>query len=332
MVGSLTSGRDNMSEFDRRLPDNAIPALEQLASKRAGWWPDLLTNWTPSGSFGGLRVAIREGTLNFYSKGQSIARISFGQGGENPTMYIHEKYVKECPSGKQKYIKLMKGEGSNKEGRVVPWGGSMMLQEWIRRSSDYRGPEKRCIDSLVGHSPKLIDLEMGLPAFDGRDSALRMDIVSLEGTFDDLRLVFWEAKMIGNTGLRSSTGKPKVFDQIDAYRLYLADQERKRRVAKAYANCCNIICKLHEMASCVGMSHPIDPLIKAAAKADSLSLEESPLNVEEIPRLVIFDDRKKRNEAVWQEHLEVLRRKVSVAIVDENSIGIPIESIPRCGG
>ena len=272
----------------------------------------------------------------------------------------------------------------------------MMLQEWIRRSSDYRGPEKRCIDSLVGHSPKLIDLEMGLPAFDGRDSALRMDIVSLEGTFDDLRLVFWEAKMIGNTGLRSSTGKPKVFlliheaqqgcrdatyepsrfpvavpypsphratpayvvvtssdldtsrnkasvsglswiskkvfDQIDAYRLYLADQERKRRVAKAYANCCNIICKLHEMASCVGMSHPIDPLIKAAAKADSLSLEESPLNVEEIPRLVIFDDRKKRNEAVWQEHLEVLRRKVSVAIVDENSIGIPIESIPRCGG
>ena len=314
-----------MPDFDRRLPEGGLEALGRLTSNRIGWWPDLLTNWATSGSSGGLRVAIRDGTLNFYEKGQSIARVTFGRGGKYPTMYIHQKYVKESDTKGQKYLKLMEAEGSDEYGRSVPWGGSTMLQEWIRRSRGYRGSEKRCIDSLVGCSPKVIDLEMGLPAFGGQNATLRMDLISLEGTSNDLRLAFWEAKMIDNSGLRSSTGKPKVFEQIDAYRSYLEDRDRKQRVAEAYINCCNIICKFHKMASCVGISQSIDPLIKAAASAASM-------NVEETPRLVIFDNYEKRRESVWQKHLEVLRSKVSVAIVDKQSEGMPIESIPRFGG
>ncbi|MDE0377864.1 MAG: hypothetical protein OXI20_01340 [Rhodospirillales bacterium] len=314
-----------MPDFDRRLPGRGLEALDRLASNRIGWWPDLLANWAPSGSSGGLRVAIRDGTLNFYEKGQSIARVTFGRDGNRPTMSIHQKYVKESNEDGQKYIKLMEAEGSDKDGRSVSWGGSTMLQEWIRRSSDYRGPEKRCIDSLVGCSPKVIDLEMGLPAFNERNTALRMDLVSLEVKSNDLYLTFWEAKMIGNSGLRSSIGKPEVFEQINAYRLYLADRDRRQRVAEAYINCCKIICKFHKMASRLGMPHSIDPLIKAAACADSM-------NVEEIPRLVVFDNCDPHREEVWQNHLKVLRSKVSVAIVDKQSQGMPIESIPRFGG
>ena len=43
-------GEADVSKFQRRLPDKSYPALEQLSSKRAGWWPDLLSYWAPSGS------------------------------------------------------------------------------------------------------------------------------------------------------------------------------------------------------------------------------------------------------------------------------------------
>ena len=314
-----------MSYFDRRFPVNAMCALKRLSSKRVGWWPDLLSSWAPSGSPGVLRLAIRNGYMNFYSKGQSIARIDFDGHSASPTMHIHEKYVKKHPDGGQIYFTLTDNEGRDEDGRLVPWGGPEMLQKWTENSSKHSGKEKCCIETLVQKSPKVIDLEMGLPAFDDRKSALRMDLVSLEGTSHDIRIVFWEAKMIGDSRLRSETHQPKVFDQIEAYRSYLAETTRKKQVAAAYRNCCLIIRDLHEMASGLEMSHPIDPLIVAAAESDDL-------HVEETSRLIIFEDGKKRDETAWQEHLEVLRRKVSVAIVDESSIGMSIESISRCGG
>ena len=92
-----------MSYFDRRFPVNAMCALKRLSSKRAGWWPDLLSSWAPSGSPGVLRLAIRNGYMNFYSKGQSIARIDFDGHSASPTMHIHEKYVKNVPT-EDRYI------------------------------------------------------------------------------------------------------------------------------------------------------------------------------------------------------------------------------------
>ena len=314
-----------MSNFDRRLPPKSKPALERLSSNPVSWWPDLLSCWAPSGCSGELRLAIRNNYMNFYAKGQSIARITFGHGGASPTMRIHEKYVKEHSDGGQRYIKLTEKEGRDPDGRSVNWGGPEMLTKWIRKSHCYTSIEKCHIESLVQQSPKVIDLEMGLPSFGDRKSALRIDLASLEGTSDDIRVVFWEAKMIGDSRLRSRTHQPKVFEQMDNYRCYLAETIRKKQVADAYQNCCLNICSLHKMASGLGMSHPIDPLIAAAAESDGL-------HVEETPRLVVFEDGKPRDETAWQKHLEVLRRKEIVAIVDKSSAGLPLESIPRCGG
>ena len=130
---------------------------------------------------------------------------------------------------------------------------------------------------------------MGLPAFGERKSPLRIDLVSLEGTSDDIRLVFWEAKMIGDSRLRSKEYKPKVLKQMDDYRSYLAEPARKQQVVDAYRNCCRIIRDFQEMASGLGLSRPIAPLIVAAAESDRL-------HVEERPRLIIFDDGDKREK------------------------------------
>ena len=67
-------------------------------------------------------------------------------------------------------------------------------------------------------SPKIVDLEMGLPAVDGRKKPLRLHVVSLEQAADGIRLVFWEGKKMGDGRLRSKVHKPRVFEQIDAYR------------------------------------------------------------------------------------------------------------------
>ena len=296
-----------MTDFRRRLPSKSWNTLQRLASNGTRWWPDLLAQWAPSGSPGGLRLAVRNGYMNFYSKGQSIAKISFGSGGTSPTMRIHEKYVRKCSKG-QRYIKFIDDIGHDPDGRSVEWGGPSVLQDWISNSFEYSGPEKRCIDTLVAASPRVIDLEMGLPALGDRKSALRMDMVALEGTEEDIRLVFWEAKMIGDKRLRSRDFEPEVFKQIEYYCEHLSVDSRRQQVATAYRKCCKIICDLHEMAGRVRNVGPLDPLIRAAAKSDGN------LSVDVAPKLVIFDDGKKRDEAAWQEHLQVLCGKLRVGL------------------
>ena len=295
--------------------------LEKLVSSRIGWWPDLLAEWAPSGSLGELRLAVRNGYMNFYSKGQSIAKISFGRGGSSPTMRIHEKYVKESSDGGQRYIKLSGDTGRDPDGRPVDWGGPKMLRAWVRNSRQHSGTEKSCIDALVGVSPKVIDLEMGLPAFGDRKTALRLDMVALEGTPKDIRLVFWEAKMIGDKRLRSRYGTPKVFEQINDYQRYLASPNRRQQVTVAYRNCCRIIRDLHSMATRVGITQPLDPLIVAAGDPGSN------LEIDETARLVIFDEGEKRNEDAWRKHLHVLRDRVHVAIVEQRLIRNPLETL-----
>lgn len=314
-----------MSDFRRRLPQKSWDALERLASSGTSWWPDLLAQWAPSGSPDGLRLAIRNGYMNFYSKGQSIAKISFGRGGTSPTMRIHEKYVKKCSNGGQRYLKFIDDIGCDPDGRAVEWGGPTMLQNWIGNSCKYSGSEKRCIDAVIAASSKVIDLEMGLPAFGKRKSAARMDIVALEGTPENIRLVFWEAKIIGDPRLRSRDFEPEVFKQVEPYRTFLNVESRRQQVAIAYRECCKIICALHDMAGRIGNIGPLDPLIRTAAKSNSN------LSADPTPRLVIFDDGAKRDKAAWEKHLQVLCRKLSVTILEERPIRQPLETIPQLG-
>ena len=314
-----------MGTFGRRLPKESWDALEDLMCK-ASWWPDLLAHWAPSGNESGLRLAIRDGYINFYLAGQSIGKLTFGHGGNKPTIHVHHKYVIPNAQG-QRYLKCSGESGLDDHGRPVHWSGSDMLQEWMSYSGRHRGNEKTCIEKVVAMSPKVIDLEMGLPAIEGQKTALRMDIVSLEPAMDRIRLVFWEAKMIGNSELRSKTHKPKVVKQVHAYKAYLTDGARRQRIVEAYRESCRIIRDLHRMASCKTTKSPLDPLILAAAEPDS------PLEIEQSPRLLIFDDERKRREDKWQEHLDVLCKEVPVTIVQCKATTLrPLESMQRvCG-
>lgn len=313
-----------MSEFDRKLPANALPALERLTKAETDWWPDLLASWAPSGIVGPLRLAVRNGYMNFYAGGQSVAKVAFRRGGARPTLSIHHKYVIEPKQTGQLYIKLDTGEGCDSAGHPCGWGGPAMLERWICRSGTHRGFEKPLVEAIVAASPKIIDLEMGLPAYGDRKSALRMDAVALERAGRTIRIVFWEVKRLSDGRLRSRSHRPEVLEQTRAYQAYLQDRRRRERVIEAYRNNCRILVDLHKMAHNVAPLGDLDPLVSEAAQTDTL------LDVEETPRLLIFDEGAKRDEDAWQEHLAVLRNQMSVAVVGPNLSGLPpIEVLPR---
>lgn len=297
-----------MPQFDRRLSDRALQALAKMSADNVGnWWRDLIALWAPSGHHGELRLAIRNGYMNFYSCGQSIARIEFGRDGM-PKLHINRKYVTGTPSGGQNYVRLLAHQGCDRTGEVCAWGGPPMVRAWIGNSVKHRGPEKCAVETAVAEMPTVIDLEMGLPAGDGRKAPLRMDMVALERTAGGIQIVFWEAKMIGDGRLRSRT-TPEVFKQVEAYERFLALDANRERVIEAYRRACKLLCHLNASARRAADTPAIDNLVHDAARDDS------PLEIASKPRLLIFDDGARRDEEVWQQHLERLRYRVPATII-----------------
>jgi hypothetical protein len=280
--------------------------------------------------------------MNFYAKGQSVGRINPGRKGSNPTLEIHQKYLSGGGKGAetdrgQRYEKLSQDEGWH-EGKGRSRWQSGMLRAWIRRAETYAGDEKKHIDELIGGSPKIIDLEMGLPAYDARRIAPRMDIVALEEVGDAARLVFWEAKMENDSRLRSEA-VPEVFQQIANYVEYLSDEKRREAVGQAYRRNCELLVRLGEMVPSSSSCPALDPLVVKVATG------AVPLEVDVTPRLVIFETGRKRDDCAWKKHLEELRSGaspekpprdtpgISVAVIPPSKAGtVPLEKLPRSGG
>lgn len=301
-----------MSEFDRQLSFEARETLAEMAcDDRPNWWRDLLSLWAPSGHEGTLRLAIRNGSMNFYSCGQSIALIEFGRKG-TPKLTVHRKYVSGSPDGGQDHVKLRAGQGCDRQGKICAWGGASMLHSWIANSVKHRGPEKCNIEKVVAQMPTVIDLEMGLPASKGQKAPLRMDMVALERTGDGIQIVFWEAKMISDGRLRSRT-TPKVFEQVEAYERFLADDRNRRCVVEAYRRTCKLLRNFNVVAQEIAHVPPVDNLIVEAAGDDGR------LDAALTPRLLIFDDGAKRDENVWQGHLLRLSERMPVTVVPPRS-------------
>lgn len=222
------------TEFKRGLSDAKLQVLRQLRERRheAHWWNDLLDRWAPSGAPSGpegLRLAVRDGYLNFYRRGQSVGRVGFGRGLTNPPAYVevHAAYVHGRGNGTD-YVRFGEGHRAYTAGSVA---------EWIGNSAYKHGPEKWGVDEIVGRNPGVIDLEMALPGAGPGGSALRVDIVAIEQTPDGPRVVLWEAKPLDAGALRKAPLQEReaaadIQLQTQSYRAYL--EQRQSRIADAY--------------------------------------------------------------------------------------------------
>jgi hypothetical protein len=293
-----------MGIFKRGLSSRGLVALRELAALKDNWWKDLLSLWRPSGAAAGsdgLRLALRDNDMNFYRKGQSVAKVDFDRDGV-PHIEVHVKYA-FGPQAGDGYARLNEREIHHPNGKDARrYEGIETLRQWIREAEGHAGDEKLFVDDVVADTGAVIDLEMGLPAFDERRRAPRIDLVALEDDQGHFRIVFWEAKLIEDPRL-CAEGEPEVCEQIRNYREYLGDVNRRDRVVRAYASTCSQLVELS------GMAKQINPNIQDLDTAVvAVAGDSSKLGVDASPRLLIFDNGKA--SGTWDAHLKRLRRGV----------------------
>jgi hypothetical protein len=273
---------------------------EMSVDKLPVWWGDLLMKWCPAGQLSksdGLRLAIRNGYVNFYRNGQSVARVSVGMNSV-ANLEVHLKYVtpewKNLKIGKdpkkQYYVKLKDDNMLICDafaGDLGKYDGATTLDRWIAEVANYKGAEKTFVDKLVSCNQNIIDLEMGLPNFLPEDSATtvspRMDLVAIEEMNGQDTVVFWEAKMMGNGELRAKDDSdPKLFKQLQNYTTWLSDDKQKAQVAEAYKANCGILVAIHSEAK------KLNPAIAELGSLVRRVADKLP-NVDTKPRVVISD-------------------------------------------
>jgi hypothetical protein len=311
-----------MGQFNRKFD---VERLKSVGVPK--FFTDYLKLWAPAGtqpdleSGRFLRLAVRDGYLNFYYQGQSIGKIEQQASGKLK-LSVHEKYLRGTGQG-QNYAE-MKDEDqllSMKDSSSHKYEGTKSLRDWARESRRYSGFEKRGVDALLSNSKNanVIDFEMGLPSRilekGKKRSAPRMDIVALENN----KIVFWEAKTLDDSRLRASSGDAEVITQLQTYAAWIND-DANNNVGKAYQNCNKILQGLHALATNSDKDMP--------DLGDALRTGVEEIVVDPIPRLVCFSgcDNNKDSwvKAVgnWEEH----RKKLTIhpnkyVIVDYDESG-----------
>ena len=269
-----------MPGFDRRIAPRAMDALRRMAEADSeNWFKDLLRQWGPSGNkTEGLRLAVRRNYLNFYLKGQSIARVGVARNCQ-PYLDTHVKYASPGGETAQAYVRLV-GEQmdcpkANFAGRYI---GPETLAAWMKRSERHAGVEKTFVDHVVANNGRVIDVEMGLPG-----TANRMDLVCLEPRGPRIAVVFWEAKTIDDGRLRCrGQAAPKVVGQLQRYVDYLAIAGHAVVVRNAYSRACSVLVELHGLAAALGPMAALHNDVRRAANSPEI------LDIDPQPRLLIY--------------------------------------------
>ena len=215
-----------------------------------------------------LRLALRDGYVSFYVKGQSVAKLRWGRDG--PSLSVHKAYVagrhrKEARDGVQSTADYRCYD----VGELADPSTAALVATWVETAETHALPEKRFVDDLVAANPGIVELEMALPASDMPGSvrtAPRMDLVVAQVRHDALpTIAFWEAKCATNGELRSrnnyhehedgSFTGPRVLNQIGKYMRWMAEKHRPAQLQQAYRNTAATLLEFRRMF-CTSESTP----------------------------------------------------------------------------
>lgn len=210
----------------------------------------LFDRWALPGQTGEapLRLGLRDGYLNFYIKGQSIAKLSCTRDG--PKLSVHNAYVSgRKRDGSKDTSSPMDGYQNYDSATLADPQTALLVNGWIETAETYASAEKRFVDDLIAANPGVIDFEMGLPASDLPGSnrvAPRMDLVLVQMTVSGSpAIVFWEAKCANNPEVRASGEAPaKVVEQLAKYTRWM-DDDRIGQVQHAYCMAAAIMLDLY---------------------------------------------------------------------------------------
>lgn len=240
---------DALAKWDAQYPGNVVRSLFE----RWAFPGEKATRAVP------LRLGVRDGYVNFYVKGQSVAELSCGRDG--PRLSVHQAYVSgRVRTGRRDSVPREQGYDKFDANALTKPATATLISRWVETAETYASAEKRFVDDLVASNPGIIDLEMGSPAGDEPDSARvapRMDLAAAQ-VMDGLpSIAFWEAKCAINKELRSSKeyearedggfSGSTVLDQVREYVDWMEEGDRIAQVRKAYKDTAALLLEFHRL-------------------------------------------------------------------------------------
>lgn len=286
--------------YNRHISDAFVDGLNALyEAGSGGWWRALLDDRE-------IFLAFRDGTINAYYRGCSLAQISLTAG--EVCVRTHYKYLLK-PVLASPMITARGGIYEFPAGWRERAGGPFIetlgdLATIKRAAKPFAGGEKSFVADVIRANPNVFDVEIALTREateeeleDGKRDKLadRIDIAALSTTPTGLELVFYEAKLFENQELRAGgEADARVIGQVRRYESLLKTYESEIR-----ASCL-------KAAENVLMLRGMDEARKRQARIVAQAGEALSINMR--PVLVIggFDADQKREGSVWRGHLKKL--------------------------
>lgn len=277
MVNGSTS---ELNFLKRGLSGTQIAGLKGLAESSAdNWWREVLESKD-------LLLAVRNGYLNAYVKGQSVFKIAFGKGGSNggqPRLAIHYKYlVKPDLEKKDPYVSF-DGKAFDLDPNTIvntEYESKLTLPQLIRTAARFAGAEKTGVHKIARKEPKVVDLEIAFTKAgeNGDLTAPRMDIaVLVPGETGGAELVFCEAKCADNPELWSREKPPKgskapapplhstaVIAQIKKYEQFIQAEETQQSLIDGYVSVCRNLVEISRQSP----ARRVDDLVRQVAEGE----------------------------------------------------------------
>jgi hypothetical protein len=277
MVNGLKS---ELNFLKRGLSDSQIAGLKALADSPAdNWWKEVLESKD-------LLLAVRNGYLNAYVKGQSVFKIAFEKSngaGSQPRLAIHYKYlVKPDLEKKDPYVSFDGKAFDLNPAAIVntEYESKLTLPQLIKTAARFAGLEKSGVHKIARKEPKVVDLEIAVTKAgeNGDLSAPRMDIaILIPGKSGGAELVFCEAKCADNPELwnleKASKGEKNlpslprstaVIAQIRKYEQFIQGKENRQSLIDGYVSVCRNLVELSGQSS----ARQVDDLVRQVGEGN----------------------------------------------------------------
>lgn len=212
MVGSLERRQLVANNFNRGISEAFVEALN-CEYEKDGWWTRLVSDKK-------LFVGIRENCLNVYFKGASVLELRCVKG--RLVGKAHFKYlINQTRDARSDYVQFTDGEFAPVAVKESYRDLTVDMARIKTSAAQHQGPEKHGVHDIACQNENVIDVEIAVPG-----EKRRMDFAALRHEDDELRLIFYEAKLYRELNVG------KVVGQVEQYQTILS--RRKEEIEESY--------------------------------------------------------------------------------------------------
>ena len=220
MVGSLERKQLMPKQFNRGISEAFVQALN-CEYEKDGWWTRLVSDKR-------LFVGIRENCLNVYYKGASVLELRYIEGrfvGRSHFKYL----LNQTTDRRSDYVQFTDGEFAPVAVKESYRDLAVDIGRIKNSAALHQGAEKHGVHDIACENENVIDVEIAVP-----DERGRMDFTALRNEDNELRLIFYEAKLYRELNVGNIVG------QVEEYQEILS--RRKEEIEESYrcvrANLC----------------------------------------------------------------------------------------------